>query len=223
MTFTLFSFSMKFNISYNLKQFFFKTDGEVFKFKLNASFFRVPKTIHFLTHRTNTMQFSKILKMRKFTPTNDSIDSSAGPPIDFHYCVGQELFLIRHIDKFHFIKNLFRNPLSLFGSQVDDVHDVNGYLARLLNDFRETYEKVTLNLPIRKDLFHLEIDQPAFESYFNETYEHDQRRPVSSIYEREFAINYYRRENKSLNAVGSDFSFSLIHFKKVGFVWSICY
>lgn len=103
----------------------------------------------------------------------------------------------------------------MFGGQ-NDVKDVNGYLARLLRGFKETYQKVTLNLPIRKDLFDLDIDEDAFDRYFSENYQQDEKRIVNSIYQREFAINYYHREKKSSDSK-PDFSFSLIHFKKVRF------
>lgn len=212
-------------MSYTLKQFYFLDSGEVLQVAFNKEFFRDRQTIHFLTHRTNTMQFSKILKIRTFAST-DALG-------DYHYYVSQELFLHRHFDRLYFIKNLFKNPLALFGSH-DDVDDANGYLSRLSRGFKEAHKKVTLNLPIRKELFDLEIDENAFDHYFSDNYEQDERKPFSSIYQREFAINYYHRKNKSLdmreesddkkgdkkggrNRAEPDFSFSLIHFKKVAF------
>lgn len=210
-----FSFSLKLNMSYGLKQFYFSESPEVFRVKFHWSFISGDAgKFHFFTTRSNTMQFSKILKMRKFRPYEYFVAS-------YFYSISQELFLTQVSDKFQTMKRFFQNPLSFFSGH-DDLEDVNVYLFRLLRGFKELHNKVTLSLPLSKDLFDLEVDEQAFEDYLSETDEADRWAPISSNYRREYAVNYLRNDYQSYanvndidNETRPDLSFSLIHFKKV--------
>ena len=124
------------------------------------------------------MQFSKILKFNKL----DRSDRWAS----YQYAVSQELFQISFEDKFSSMKNFFKSPLSLFYSTAGDVNDVNRYLTRLLKGFKSAYHRATLNMPLRKGLFNLPIDDALFERYSSERFEQDRKAPVNSNYKREY-------------------------------------
>lgn len=196
------SISIGFNIDYGQQQYHF-TSGEVFRVKFKWPFIRRVRTAHFMTnHRTNRMQFSKVLKIIKFD--NDSFWTS------YKYFISQELFLIRFEDKFHLIRSSFKN------------HSPADYLRRLLEGFTETHRKATLLLPLREDLFHLQINDSLFEN-FSEQFEQHSNSTGSSNFELEYAINFMHMEQKMYdveedeirNETGPDLSFSLIFFKKV--------
>lgn len=91
----------------------------------------------------------------------------------------------------------------------------------------------TLNLPIERKYFHLEIGDKQFELFYNETQQQIDHSKSNPNYQRIFARNYmtmYTRDyNKlqikdgtfysdNLPAIGRtrpDFSFSLVFFKRV--------
>ena len=160
------------------------------RIKFNYPFIQEAGTVHFITHRSNTMQFSKILKIKnfdkfvKFTRHN-GIRTAYYNWIGNQYWISQELFLMCFEDKFASIRNFFKWPLSLFTEQ-DDIYDVNSYLVRLLRGFRKTHGKATLNLPLRRNLFDLPIDDALFVNYSTERFEQDRRAPISSNYQREY-------------------------------------
>ena len=211
---------MKLTTTYTIRQFSFQsTGGEVLRLKFNRTLLTSEeKTIHFMTKKANTMQFSKILKLIAYRVMQNYFTT-----IYSHYSILQERFLLRFEDKFKLIKSFFRRPLSLFSGQ-EDINDLNGYLNRLLRGFKEKYNKVTLNLPIRANLFHLQIDDCLFQRHFSAVYEEDLKAPVSLNYEREYAINFlrnfqiddYTTNEEYYESPHPDFTFSLTHFKKVG-------
>ena len=166
-----------------------------------------------MTHRTGTMQFSKILKINKFERRTNWTS--------FQYAVSQELFQIRFEDKFSSMKNFFRNPNALFSS-VGDINDVNFYLSLLLKGFRLKFNRATLNLPLRRCLFDRQIADDLFERYSAERFEQDRKMAAYSNFQREYAINYlnlkktlYDSEDSFHNETAPDLSFNLIFFKKV--------
>lgn len=155
------------------------------------------------------MQLSKILKLNQFW--------DASPKTGFHFAILQELFLLQYEDKFSSIKKLLTSPLSLFYGH-DDRLDVNSYVFRLRNGFKQRYNRTTLNLPIRKDQFHLRIDDDLFEKYSLNFDKQEEKTPASQNYQREYAINYLRNSSSFFHGVNHsdlDFSFNLIPFKKV--------
>lgn len=166
-----------------------------------------------MTHRTNTAQFSKILKINKVQRGAHWLSSQ--------YAVSQELFQIRHEDKFSLMKQFFWNPYSLFYS-VGDTNDVNSYLTQLLRGFKRKFNQTTLDLPLRKTLFDLQISDSLFERYSSERFEADSKASINSNFEREYAINYlnlkrtlHDTEDSFFNETEPDLSFNLIFFKKV--------
>ena len=168
------------------------------------------------------MQFSKILKLNQFWSSNSGSDSELDADLDIpHYAILQELFLLRFEDKFAGVKKLFRSPVSLFYGH-DDRMDVNSYISRLLNGFKDTYNKTALDLPIRKELFHMEIDKNnLFDNYSAQFHEQERKTPASQNYEREYAMNHLRDSSEGHPNTGphfnhSDFSFNLVIYKKVG-------
>ena len=198
-------FSFQLNLNYDLSQFFFsgshEKHNEVIRLKLHKEFIAERRTLHFITYRA--MQFSKMLGLTKFASGRC-------------YSIMQEPFLFRLIDRFVHIKNFFRDPIGLF-LNYNDINDVNVYIIRLLNAFRNTYKKVSLNLPIPNNLSNMEIDDSAFDEYF---FKHDLKTPLGVNFEREYATNLMRSGlcSRDRNHTDPHISFGLIPFRKVGFI-----
>lgn len=100
------------------------------------------------------------------------------------------------------------------------------YLNKLVKSFRKSQHLTTLNLPIERKYFHYEIDDDAFEQFYNEMQQQiDESWTVSPNYKRIFAKNYliiekreHFRPQKASHMSSSgppDFAFSVIFFKKV--------
>lgn len=214
----LFSFSLNLNTRYDLKDFYLLDSNQVLKVKFHWPFIlKAEGKFSFFTKRKNLYQFSKVLKLRKFSWAGDSPNNFL---VSYHYSISQELFLLVVEDRFTEIKNLFKGPLFFFGGH-DDIDDVNRYLHRLWMGFNET-NRATLSLPLKKDLFDLEVNESAFESYLFEKNEEDGRAAASSNFQREYAINYLQKdfqthgsEDEFYKETKADLTFGLIFFKKV--------
>lgn len=210
-------FSLQLKLTYDLSNLYLSSN-DVLKLNFNWSSVDELSVMHFMAHLQKTMQFSKVLSVRFRTPDHHSYYNGK-KYTNFHrfsYSISQDLLSIRSEDKFSVIKQLFKSPMSLFYDQ-DDSNDPNSYLFRLLRGFKEAHNKTTLNLPLEKDRFDLEIDETSFDSYF-ERFEQQRKPSVNTNFEREYPNLYLRRESRVhyFEQTAPDLSFNLIPFKKVG-------
>lgn len=176
--------------------FYFKDNTEVLRINFQKSILEKKKKIYFLSRIKKTMQFSKLFELIFKTPNKS-------------YSIDQELFTIVQEDKF----NLIRNPLSLFYNESDQ-NDVDKYVDYLILNFKNKYNKSTLNLPLLKENFGLQINDTLFALYFNETDKFELNKPINSNFERQFATNYLEFICDQSDS-RPNFTFNLIFFKKV--------
>lgn len=188
-------FIFKNQIEYERSKFRFKITNEVMKVNFNHDYLaKNQKIVYFLTKLRGTWQFTKIIDLFYFDYNFK------------YYSINQELFEIKYEDKFDFIKN----P-SLFNDE-NDLNDFSRFLSNLINN---KFDLRTLNLPIEKQHFNLEIDDDLFEQYFNqiENVTSDDSKPGSN-YRRQFAINHLEK-GKNSKLYDADLNFELIFFKKI--------
>lgn len=159
------------------------------------------KVISFFTKFKNSMQFSKVNEINFKNEENMKNFNS--------FIVNQELFEIRFEDKFSFIKN----PFAFFYESID-VNDTDKYITKLMNNFRTIYNLTTLNLPLEREFFDLQIDDTAFEQYCDQLQNETERtKVVSSNYQRNYADNYLIMEWLKSNEFG--FRFVPTFFEKI--------
>ena len=193
-------FSLSLDQVYQRDQFHFSLNAEVLKINFtNPTAMGGENTIHLMTKTRSKMELSKIIKL----------------DVDFKVrwiSISQEIEVISYEDRFNALKLLIKNPLLLFDAK-HDANDVSLFTRQILSGFWERHRKVTRNLPIQRNLFKFEIDDPLFERYFNET--HTDQRPTNFNNRREFAINHLNNFEKVTGQQVPDFVFSLIFLKKV--------
>ena len=94
------------------------------------------------------------------------------------------------------------------------------YIHKLVKGFRKSHQMTTLNLPIERKYFHLEINDEKFERFYDQMQQQiDQSNSINLNYQRIFAKNFVTIQlaDKTV-AFGRrqpDFSFSLVFFKKI--------
>ena len=158
-----------------------------------------------MTKTRQTLQLSKIVNLEIWKESN----------LRSVFAVSQESFVAAYEDRFNLIKFLVNNPLSFLNDQ-NDLNDVDGYLNTLLRTYKETHQLVTLNLPVKKNLFGYEIDEDLFAQHYSQIQnKSDHEKPTNLNYLREFAINNVRETTKNESSPESDFSFHLTHFRKI--------
>lgn len=183
-------------LDYGRNQFHFAVGNEVLKVTFNRTFIeRYRPMVYFLTRTRQSMQFSKIINL--------SFKDRYGRNVS--YTVNQESFQMQYFDKF----NLLKHPLALFYDS-NDSNDVNSYLTKLIENFRATHGRLTLNLPIKQKDFDCLIDDELFE---RETEQLADKRPAQPNFKRLFAINHLRTDEKTQN--GPDFFLQFVYFRKV--------
>lgn len=186
-------FVVKLNREYRRRQFYFQHKTEILRIYLRKENTEHMNQVHFMTRKG--FQLSQIMSLSFFSRV-------------IYYSISHELFEINYQDKFNFI----RNPLLLFPS--NELNNADRYLRQLIENFRSSSNSCTLNLPLEREHFDLEIDDDRFESYFRDVQNvSDHNGPVNPNYQREIAINYLHTNSHTPSE--PHFMFSLIFFKRI--------
>lgn len=198
-------FKIEQRIEYKKRQFDFKDNTEVLKIYFKKNFINQNKTVLFFSKKRSTMALSK---------TADLLFE------DYYYYINHENFKINYKDRFTLIKN----PLSIYYylfKEENYLHDVDRYINRLINNFKNQYNLTTLNLPLEQKNFGYKINDQLFEKFYREKQNvTDHKLPGNLNFQRQFALNHIKKEPKSLsnnqdNLTKPDFTFSLIFFNRL--------
>lgn len=189
-------FIAKLNLTYEKSQFHFLQTTNIFKADFNLSFLNKHQDIFFFTNPKEKRQFSKLIKIKNQN--------------NFKYQIKQEIFDIKQNDRFVLIKN----PLYLFSSQnYSHLNDPDIYLNNLLNDFKKKHNSTTLQLPLERENFDLNINDDLFEEFQAQAFA-DNKMKVNLNYERRFATNYLQMLPNTVTPNDAYFTFSFSFLKK---------
>ena len=194
-------FLIRLQIDYEFSQFYYNEDSKVLSFLINSSF--ASQNAYFFTRKRATMQMSKILEIQNFSTASS-------------YSVKYEMFKITLDDKFNQIKNLIKNPSSLFSIEKLDFINVNNYLNQLLAKFNSYLNLRTMNLPLEAEHFNYEINNEIFEQFCNQAQSKEDERTIENRnFKRRLTVNHLNEEDakKAFN-----FRFYIFFFEKKLFI-----
>lgn len=190
-------FSIALNLTYPRKNFRFTIRNDVLNVQFQPDFIEqvnANKRISFFTKTEGAHYYNKAIWLN-FADDRRSLT------------VIQLLYSLRYEWKFQFLKH----PSSLFFEETP-INDSDGYLKRLARKFSETLDVATLNLFLKRKLFHSEIRDDLFEIFFNqEQNRSDHSLPPNLNYARDFSVYHLVKEKSP------DFEliYRIFFFKKV--------
>lgn len=190
-------FKLTLEVDYYLDLFQFRKDNDVVKVYFNRTFIHQLENFYFLTKFDDEMHFSKMIELWLF---------------EAEYFASRKYFVRQEFTRND--KYLTKNPFSLFDDETTD-----RYLKDLINNFKNDYNYVTLNLPldessISKGKF-LEVNDELFEEYFKH-FQNITDHPSSSDLntQNNYATNYLYFDI-SFDSNIPDFTYILTFYRKV--------
>ena len=177
---------------YNRNKFHFSDDTQVLRVKLNKR----NRLVHFMTQSRETAEISKISNLDY---------NSLNFKMNFKYVITHEASLYKHKDRFGF----FRSHFPSF--QEGDID----YLRKQLLELQDNEPNwATINLPLRKNNFGLEVNEDRFEQLYLVQKKKNGNRRTNLNYQQIFVANHLKKMFSYSN-FESDFSFNLVFLRRV--------
>ena len=191
-------FRVNIDKDYSRNRFHFSDDTHI----LSVDFNEKNRLVYFMTQSREVAEFSKILNLDYVEKENPF-----GLKIEQGFLIMHEASVYEHKDRFGFFRRHFL-PL-----QEGDVGDLHNQLLELQGN---EPNRRTLNIPMEKEHFGLEVDEDFFEQLYLIQKQKNQNKHTNLNYRQLFLANHLRRSpNKYVSDFKFDFSFHLLFLQRV--------
>ena len=182
-------FKVEIDKEYDRNQFHFSGDTQALR--VNFKRMKGNELVHFMTHSRVTAEFSKI----------SNLDYSES----HRYVIIHEASLYEHEDRFGFFRRRFPSL------QEGDVGDIHRQLLQLQSN---EPNRRTLNLPLERKHFGLEIDEDHFEELYSAQKLKNPNKRTNLNHQQMFVANHLEQFEKKIKSE-FDFSFHVVFLRRV--------